>query len=96
MRACLGADKRLKELEAAADAATKTVQLEAAADVMPPPATDPKIAVMNLVQVDLRPVTSFSTVPPFRQICCVICAFFIERVALTCFASQSCRCQLFM
>jgi len=44
------ADKRLKELEAAADAATKTMQLEVAADVMPPPATDPKIAVMNLVQ----------------------------------------------
>lgn len=45
------ADARLKDVQAAADAAAVTMQREVAADVEPPPRTDPKIAVMNLLQV---------------------------------------------
>ena len=45
------ADARLKGVEAAAEAAAVTMQEEIAADVAPPPRTDPKIAVLNLVQV---------------------------------------------
>ncbi len=37
-------------MRAAADAAAVTMQAEIAADVAPPPRTDPKIAVLNLLQ----------------------------------------------
>ncbi len=44
------AGARLKEVEAAAQAAAVTMQKEVAADSAPPPRVDPKIAVLNLLQ----------------------------------------------
>lgn len=45
------ADGRLKQARAAADAAAETMQKEIIADIEPPATADPKIAVMNLIQV---------------------------------------------
>lgn len=45
------AEQRLIEARCAADAAVWAMQKEVAADVEPPPSVDPKIAVMNLLQV---------------------------------------------
>lgn len=44
------AASRLKDVQAAAEAAAIAMQREVAAEVTSPPRTDPKIAVMNLVQ----------------------------------------------
>ena len=45
------ADGQLKLARAAADAAAATTQREIIADIEPPETADPKIAVMNLLQV---------------------------------------------
>ena len=67
---------RLKEVTAAADAAAQTMKQEIAADVSPPPSTDPKIAVMNLIQVP-QTLTSCSTfLSPTGQPCRIRCAAF--------------------
>jgi hypothetical protein len=60
------AASRLKDVQAAAEAAAIAMQREVAAEVTPPPRTDPKIAVMNLLQVGHRaacdvPVSGCST-----------------------------------
>ena len=47
---CDSADQRLKQARAAAEAAAATMHKEIVADIEPPPTTDPKIAVMNLIQ----------------------------------------------
>ena len=50
---------QLRKLRAAADAAAVAMHKEIVADIEPPATTDPKIAVMNLVQVSTglyRPV----------------------------------------
>lgn len=45
-----GVDVRLVEAEHAAEAAADTMKKEVAADIEPPPPTDPKLAVLNLTQ----------------------------------------------
>ena len=45
-------------MQAAAEAAAVTMQREVAAEVTPPPRTDPKIAVMNLLQASTGVCTS--------------------------------------
>lgn len=49
------AEQRRIEAQHAADAAVRAMQKEVAADVEPPRSVDPKIAVMNLLQVGLTP-----------------------------------------